>query len=257
MPSIATLGYHEVTDDPSQSGFQRPLAAAYKHTRKVFDQHLDVIAHSRLRPELVVDVDFTGGGEHLLLTFDDGGKSALYISDALCKRNWRGHFLITTGLIGSRTFLGRADVVQLRRCGHIVGSHSHTHPDLFNKQSPEAMKWQWRVSCDMLSQLLGEACIVASVPGGDMSPAVVASAMAADIRYLFTSEPWLSPRRAGDGWVLGRAAIKTSTSLARVRALTDLRRWGLVLFERRSSVLVRTALGPLYNLYVRRRTLPT
>ena len=34
MARTACLGYHEVTDDASGSGFQRPLAMRYKHTDK-------------------------------------------------------------------------------------------------------------------------------------------------------------------------------------------------------------------------------
>lgn len=254
MLSVATLGYHEVTDDPTDSGFQRPLAAAYKHTRHAFAEHLDVIAAGRLRPELVTQVDFSQSGEHLLLTFDDGGKSAMYIGEELCKRDWRAHFLITTSMIGDRTFLTKQDLVHLRRCGHMIGSHSHTHPDIFNRQPIAAMSSQWTTSCDILAQILGESCTVASVPGGDISPTVFASAFANNIRYLFTSEPWLRPRRVGGGWVLGRASVKKSTSLARVRALTELRRWRMALLERRCSVMARTVLYPLYPLYVQWRT---
>jgi len=37
-------------------------------------------------------MDFERPGRHVLLTFDDGGKSALYASDQLSRRGWKGHF---------------------------------------------------------------------------------------------------------------------------------------------------------------------
>ena len=43
-PQIASLMYHEVTDDPTASGFQRPGAFAYKHPIATFATHLAQIA---------------------------------------------------------------------------------------------------------------------------------------------------------------------------------------------------------------------
>jgi hypothetical protein len=74
---LASFGYHDVTDEPSDSGFQRPSALIYKLGHRAFEAHLDSFQASGLAPELVTDIDLTGAGRHLLLTFDDGGKSAL------------------------------------------------------------------------------------------------------------------------------------------------------------------------------------
>jgi len=259
MPRTACLGYHEVTDNVFESGFQRPLAMEYKLATAPFQAHLEILAQNGRPPELVTNIDFSSRSTHLLLTFDDGGKSALYVSDELCKRGWRAHFLITTGLIGQRTFLDKPGIRQLRQAGHIVGSHSHTHPDIFSDQSLAQMEWEWRASCDILAQLLGEACTVASVPGGDISPTVLQSAEASNIHHLFTSEPWLKPRRVGDCWVIGRVAVKAHTPAARVHAYTSLRGWRRALIERKASVAARRLLRPIYRIYVRRRTaaLPT
>jgi len=254
--TIASLGYHEVTDDPSQSGFQRPAARPYKHTRAAFHEHIQAIGGGSLVPALVTDVDCTQGGRHLTLTFDDGGKSARYISDALGRSGWRAHFLVPTALIGTRTFLAIDEIRAIRKEGHVIGSHSHTHPDIFNILSTRAMNEEWRTSCDILSQLLGEACVVASVPGGDISDAVLAAADDNGIRFLFTSEPWLVPRRVGRCWVLGRVCIKSGTSAARVQDLAAHRGWGTALVARRLSVAARNAVHPLYRAYVRNRTRP-
>lgn len=252
--TVAALGYHEVTDRPFDTGFQRRAAQAYKHTLAAFGRHLDAIQASGLRPTLVTDIDLAGGGHHLVLTFDDGGKSARRASEILGERGWQGHFLVTTRLIGSPRFLDAADIRAIRREGHIVGSHSHTHPDIFNMLSPAAMRDEWRRSCDILAQLLGEPCIVASVPGGDISCEVLASADLTNIRYLLTSEPWLTPRRVGNCWVLGRYSVKRRTSAARVEDLLAFRGWGTALLARQTLVLFRNALHPLYRAYVEIRT---
>ena len=255
MLKIATLGYHDVTDDATSSGFQRPLALAYKHTRAAFAAHLDAIAAGPVRPSLVTDIDFTqADGRYLLLTFDDGGQSALHVSDMLCRRGWRGHFMITTSLIGYRTFVDKAAIIELRKCGHIVGSHSHTHPDIFRELSPKDMRREWQISCDMLSQLLGEPCVTASVPGGDISASALESASSSRIKYLFTSEPRLKPDRVNDCRILGRVSIKDRTSVRLVREYAAFESWSRALLKRRCSLVARRMFHPLYTIYVRRQT---
>lgn len=59
---IATFLYHEVTDDPSTSGFQRPSALPYKHSRSAFARHLGAIAAAGREPELATEVDFATMG---------------------------------------------------------------------------------------------------------------------------------------------------------------------------------------------------
>jgi hypothetical protein len=92
------------------------------------------------------------------------------------------------------------------------------------------------------------------VPGGDISNRVLESARTSGLRYLFTSEPWLTPRRLGDCWMLGRYSVKVGTSAARVGELARFRGWTGALVRRRLKVLATRALPPLYRLYIRART---
>lgn len=251
---IATLMYHEVTDDPSLSGLQRVSALPFKHTRAAFARHLKQIAAAPVVPRLVPHVDLETPERYLLLTFDDGGASASYIADELERRGWRGHFFIITSRIGTAGFLDAAGVRDLEARGHFIGSHSHTHPIIFGQLPYETILEEWRVSCDRLGQLLGAPCVAGAVPGGDISPHALQASSAAGLRYLFTSEPWLAPRRLGDCWLLGRFGVKASTSLPQVRDLVQFRGWGRALLVRQTKGLFRKTLPGLYRMYVRRRT---
>ena len=251
---VASFMFHEVTDDPASSGFQWPGAMAYKHTHQAFARCLDAIAAAPARPALVTDVDFTLPGRHVMLTFDDGGVSAMTAAAELERRGWRGHFFIVTSLIGTPGFLAADQVRALRRDGHLIGSHSHTHPNIFREQPITRMVEEWRVSRDALAQILGEPCLLASVPGGDISRRVLESAHEAGLRYLFTSEPWLRPRHMSDCWVLGRFSAKVGTTPAQVGELAQFRGWTGALVRRRLKVLATRALPPLYRLYIRART---
>lgn len=251
---IATFGYHDVTDDRTTSGFQRAAAWPYKHTWAAFASHLDGIASLAWSPPLVSDLAIRRAGRQVLLTFDDGGKSALTVAEELARRGWSAHFFVVTGRIGQLRFLDPGEIRHVRQCGHLVGSHSHTHPDIFRRQSWEQMLREWTISADILANLLGEPCIAASVPGGDLSRMVVRSAAAAGFAYLFTSEPVLVPERADGCWVLGRLNLKAGISAARVRDLASFRGWGRERLTRRLKGVARTLFPPLYVQYMRYRT---
>jgi len=248
--------YHEVTDDPTTSGFQRPAALPYTFSRTAFASHLDAFATGPLAPELISDIDLARNvrGRHLVLTFDDGGASAMYAAEQLARRGWKAHFFIITARIGERTFLKPADIRALRSAGHMIGTHSHTHPDIFRSLSPALMASEWGVSRAILEALLGEPCVAASVPGGDISRMVLESAGEAGARYLFTSEPLLAPERLGDTWILGRVILKSGMSAATIRELVAFRGWQRAKLLRRLGGLARTLSPSLYAQYVRMRT---
>jgi peptidoglycan/xylan/chitin deacetylase (PgdA/CDA1 family) len=251
---VAGFGYHDVTDEPASSGFQRKGAVPYKLGVELFRQHLDRISAMALTPARVDDIDLSRPGRHLLLTFDDGGKSAVAIGEELSRRGWNGHFFVTTARIGSRTFLTAAEIRALRDAGHLIGSHSHTHPDIYRDLTPERMLVEWRQSCDILAQILGEPCRAGAVPGGDISGAVLRSAGLSGLRYLFTSEPCLNPELVRGCWVLGRCCAKASTSPDEIEQLARFQTWTSKLLTRRIKGLLRHSMPFLYRMYVRHST---
>ena len=249
---MAGFGYHDVTDHPTESGFQREGAAPYKLSTAAFHEQLDRLASGPVRPALVTEIDLTRPGQHLLLTFDDGGKSALAIGEELCRRGWRGHFFISTGLVGRRTFLTGDEIRRLRRQGHVVGSHSHTHPNIYRELPWEQMLVEWRRSSDILEQLLGEPCTVGAVPGGEISADVLRSAAASGLRHVFTSEPLLRPHIIGGCWVLGRFCVKSSVSSDQLAELARFQGWAGKLLTRRLKSAACRSMPSLYRLYVSR-----
>lgn len=251
---VASFTYHEVTDQPGSSGFQRPGALRFTLSRRAYLSSLEQIAAGPNSPALVSDLDLALPGRHLALTFDDGGKSALYAAEELSRRGWKGHFFIVTGLTGTRTFLSRAEIRLLHSWGHVIGSHSNSHPNIFREQSRARMLEEWRVSADALSSLLGQPCLTASVPGGDISDEVLETGAEAGFRYLFTIEPQLTPRRVNGCWVLGRYSLRPVTPPARIDELIRFRGWTTALAVRRLKVLARRTLPPVYRQIVARRT---
>ncbi|HEV3467914.1 MAG TPA: polysaccharide deacetylase family protein [Pyrinomonadaceae bacterium] len=216
MPAIALM-YHDVVDGDAYdaSGFAGADAALYKLGRAEFEAHLAAIAASgAARPVTVAELGGPGGAARpLLLTFDDGGVSAYtHAAPALERRGWRGHFFVTTGRVGTPGFLSREQILDLDRRGHVVGSHSATHPARMARCGYEEVLREWRSSAAFLSDILGRAVTAASVPGGYYSRRVAEAADEAGIRHLFTSEPTAGLHKVGGCLVVGRYAVQRWTT---------------------------------------------
>jgi peptidoglycan/xylan/chitin deacetylase (PgdA/CDA1 family) len=149
------------------------------------------------------------GRAPLLLTFDDGGESAsTLIAGALERHGWRGHFFVTTDYIGKPGFLSEEQIKDLHARGHVIGSHSCSHPPRMSHCGWDRLMREWSESVWVLSEILEGPVKTASVPGGYYSREVAEAAGQAGIRFLFTSEPTVRPHRVGECLVLGRYFVQ-------------------------------------------------
>ena len=209
MKALSIL-YHDVIDgdDFDSSGFPGPAAERYKLSAADFEKHLDAISRVlSSAPAIVSELSANESASKVLLTFDDGGASSPRIADMLEKRDWRGHFFITTDYIGKPNFVSAQGIRDLRQRGHVIGSHSCSHPRRMSALSSEQMFDEWRRSTEVLAQLIEEPVIIASVPRGNHSAGVARAAVKAGIKFLFTSEPTWRVNRVEGCWTLGRYGI--------------------------------------------------
>lgn len=207
---INSVLYHDVVapDQPDASGFPGVVAARYKLDVQDFDAHLAAVAETGTRAVPVHDMLAAAAPHAFLLTFDDGGVSAATtVASRLARQEWRAHFFVTTDCIGTRGFLDERQIRELARCGHVIGSHSATHPTRMSRLTRAALEEEWRRSVGRLREVLGRGVDVASVPGGYYSREVAAAASAAGIRYLFTSEPTSRLTSVDGCLVLGRYSV--------------------------------------------------
>jgi peptidoglycan/xylan/chitin deacetylase (PgdA/CDA1 family) len=214
--SLRALMYHDVAtpEEREQIGFPGPLAARYKLEPAAFEAHLDALAATGLELAPLAGVDDPEPAASL--TFDDGGASAPAAASALERRGWRGQFFITTSRIDTPGFASSEQLRELDRRGHVIGSHSHTHPTYMGKLTRAALDQEWSQSRELLGEVLGTPPRTASVPGGFLSEEVIASAAAAGYELLFTSEPTARVVQRGI-LVRGRYTIWATTP-ARVAA---------------------------------------
>src|SRR5262249_27550630 len=96
--------------------------------------------------------------------------------------------------------------------GHVIGTHSCSHPPRISHCSSVQLHDEWERSCSFLSDVLGEPIRTGSVPGGYYSRGVANAAVRAGVRMLFTSEPTVGVKHAGDCAIFGRFMVQRSTS---------------------------------------------
>lgn len=268
---MRTLTYHDVVPYAERDavGFPGPLAARYKLDPGTFDAHLRALAETGLHIGTlaadgspvghgsdVADGSSVGNGRspQVLLSFDDGGSSALHAATALEARGWRGQFFVTTGRLGTSGFMSGEQLRELVRRGHVVGSHSHTHPAYMGKLSRHELDREWRSSRAALEEILGEPPRIASVPGGYFSDRVAVAAAAAGYEVLFTSEPTRTVM-SSEIVVCGRYTIWSTTPAAMAAAYASGRRLacGRLWLEWNAKKLAKSVSPQAYELLRRVR----
>lgn len=208
---MIALTYHDVVSEGTEgsSGFPGVDAARYKITPERFRAHLAALLRAAWLRACALPV---------AMTFDDGGSSGMWAGDELERHGLRGYFFITTNYIGSSGFLTADQIRQLAARGHVIGSHSRSHPLRMGHASRSRILEEWSTSRDVLAQIIGRAVTIGSVPGGDFSRAVALAAAEAGYTYLLTSEPTQDTWRLGSIAVSGRFTVHRWTSAATVCA---------------------------------------
>ena len=257
MRAISLLFHDVFLDDPAESGFVSAAADRYKLTVADFDAQLDGVAAARHEPPILA-----GAIEHrdhriasacitpFAITVDDGGESYYTtVAERLEQRGWRGHCFVTTDFIGERGFLSRSQIRELAGRGHVIGSHSASHPARFNTLPFHRIATEWARSRAALEDIIGQRVDVASVPGGYYSSVVARAAGKAGIRVLFTSEPITRVGTSSGCELVGRFTIRRGDAHDLARRLVSassgarLRAWA----SWNAKGLVRPLLGRSYT----------
>lgn len=192
--AVTVVMLHDVLPDGrplDESGFTGPGPDRYKIRKPLFEAMA-----RRARASGAV------------LTFDDGGRSALdVVAPVLAQHGLRGEFFVATSRLGTPGFLDHRGVAELAAMGHVVGSHSHTHPEVMAALPDEEILAEWRTSVAVLEDATGRPVRSASVPNGFTNRAVVAAAQEAGLETLYTSTPTRRRRTSGTVEVVGRFAV--------------------------------------------------
>jgi len=164
MKRAISLLFHDVyASHPDESGFTSEAANRYKLSLADFDAQLAGIGGVRSGTPILAsaitgqdDESAPAGMVPFLITVDDGGISYhTSIAERLESRGWRGHCFVSTDRVGHRGFLRREQIRELAERGHVIGSHSASHPTRFNALPFDRMVSEWSRSRAMLEEIIG------------------------------------------------------------------------------------------------------
>lgn len=230
------LMYHDVYETSvKESGFQTDGANHYKITEASFEEQLRSIKEYPIT-----------------YTFDDGGVSFYtIIAPILEKLGLVGHFYIATDRIGCEGFMSEAQIKDLHQRGHMIGSHSCTHPSDFRELSFKARKKEWENSVQRLSGLIGEPVKEVSIPNGFLLEDDLPIFKSLGIATIYTSK--LGEKRQCDGMdVVGRIGIDGSMSVKRIeKIISGGFTYKLMLMKQMGLSILKAILG---NQYVKMKT---
>lgn len=207
-----TFLWHDVyLNNDLESGFTDSGAARYKLEVEQFKNQIISLVRARAdSPVLLPGMGTRSGrGTPFAITVDDGGVSYYtVIAPCLEAVGWRGHCMVTTGYIDKPGFLNKSQIRELHDMGHVIGSHSVTHPARFSSCSEKQMFREWSESRKVLEDIIGQPVISGSIPGGYYSPTVARIASQSGLKLLFTSEPQTGIHQINDCAVVGRYTVR-------------------------------------------------
>jgi peptidoglycan/xylan/chitin deacetylase (PgdA/CDA1 family) len=153
------LLFHEVCDIDQchTTGFSYKANIPYSLSKEQFRQIFSLIEKSSQ----------SGIINEYVFTFDDGGISNMGSAEMLDQFGYKGIFFIPSYYIGRKGFLGRADIRDLDSRGHIIASHTHTHPLPISALNYHKQETEWKLSKEILQQIIGNPIYKAALPGGD------------------------------------------------------------------------------------------
>ncbi len=242
MPIV--LMYHDVFKNaPSESGFEKQSMLQYKISEEIFEGHVRSISnycknhHNNL----------------VIFSFDDGGSSFItIIAPILEKYGIRGLFFICTKYINTKGFLSTEQVVDLEKRGHVVGSHSYSHPDNILDISKEKQEEEWVRSISDLESILGHKVTLASIPNGYVNKGILDIIKEVGVDTVYTSLPTTDVKEYNGLKVAGRYVIQSGMNIQDVKKIlsSPLRREMLSLRWKFLN-LIKLLLGEKYNSFKR------
>jgi peptidoglycan/xylan/chitin deacetylase (PgdA/CDA1 family) len=232
MNAVSLLFHDVYGSDPHESGFRSHAADRYKLSVPDFEAQLDGLGEAPAQ-----------------LTFDDGGVSYYtVVAERLETLGLRGHCFVTTDFIGQRGFLTATQIRELDARGHIIGTHSASHPARFSTLTLAKIRDEWADSRRRLEDLLNHAVTVGSVPGGYFSSDVARAASETGLRTLFTSEPTVKPSIVDECTLVGRFTVRPGHPPNMARRFVSPSPWARcgAWVGWNAKALVKPVLGPSY-----------
>lgn len=193
MKSI-NLMFHDVKTKPSR----------WNTTPERFVEIMELIASHPNKDKVVITVDDAGKGNHqfMLPVFKNLGLK-VYIFVPTC--------FISKGSDKS-TYMSASQIKEFADEGHIVGSHSHTHPKNISLLSMNEIANEWKQSKEILENITDKEVVSGSIPGGFYSYSQLNIMKDLGYKEIFNSIPTFKEKNLGNVKIAGRFSIENHTT---------------------------------------------
>ena len=105
--------------------------------------------------------------------------------------------------------------------GHVIGSHSHTHPEIFTKLSREEVRDEWKESSEILKGILGDKALALSIPNGYASKVIMEEAIKCGYTDIYISQPTTKMQQYKNHNVIGRYVVHNGMSTQDVLRIVE------------------------------------
>ncbi len=212
---VISLMYHDISrkDTNSLNSASNDLETKYVLSFEKFEHQIKELSLLTNPKHIVNDaLDFSENEKDnpVLITFDDGKSSNIDAAAILESYGFRGYFFIIASRVGKMGYMSKEEILSLWQRGHIIGTHSLTHPPKISELEYKDILHEWQESTHILSSIIGDKIRAAAVPGGFCSKYVIQAAEECGISILFNSEPVTLIDRYKNISILGRYNINSS-----------------------------------------------
>lgn len=155
--------------------------------------------------------------KNITITIDDAGKGNYeYMLPLFEKFQLRAHIFVPTHFIASEgeksPYMTSNQICEFSKLGHVVGSHSHSHPRNISLLSLTQIRDEWSESKNILENIIGKEVDTCSIPGGFYSRSQLKILKELGYKIIFNSVPTYK-MHIKDGLELrGRFSIERNTT---------------------------------------------
>lgn len=239
--------YHEVTDSPERERRKRKIDPAYSLLTGQFEAQMALLFHAH--DLQVISLDDLKNEEadqrsRIALTFDDGLKGNYeHAFKILEDYGFPATFFVTVNDIASSRFMNWDQLVELHSYGHLIQSHTMTHPMLGECDENQA-RYELERSKKIIEDKIGTEVRYLSLPFGSWNENVINIAQQVGYLAVFTSSI-VSHHRNHCLYQYGRIPIKDTYSIQKFAALLHPTSWQSSQLKRMNTLknMAKKALG--------------
>jgi peptidoglycan/xylan/chitin deacetylase (PgdA/CDA1 family) len=211
---IPVLVYHDIVSSGDLSRMS-PRERFYTITRDRFDQHLRFLNEEAFQT-VGIGSSTTELRNPVVLTFDDGLKSAYPCHLGLMRLGFHGIFFVATDFVGRESYLSWEEIREMDNNGMSIQSHTCSHP-ILSALGQEQIKMEFSLSKAVLEEKLGHKVDSLSIPQGFSNRGIIEIARMCGYDHIFTSQPGLYA--VGSGATVPRLSIYNRTTDSSFRRL--------------------------------------